>query len=451
MPIQDISKVTDTLSTLLTTYLAKQGIENANIETCPPDKVTPPALCLHLYHVAEDPYFKSLREPDRTTSAVGQVPMGLNLFYRLSAHADEDQQVDEIQKQMGYAVKALHDFPIIGASTTITDKDGNVIPVSLLETDDNIRIVLQPISYSEAINFWAAASTPLRLAAYYQVSVVFLEAEGPPVGAGRVLAYDVQTFTEGLPHIDSSQNLLSYLVPSPDASANPTPMRVLVQSAMTPPADVPPPSVPPGTPIPRPETLPSDLVSSELILSGSGFVPNATRLFVRDPSWDQPQLPTDDQCWWVLVTSDSVSAVVRTTIGSASLSPGIYAASVGVTRQQVMSDGATVPVEYLSNECPFMVVPRIDSVASPSGTQGYFEVTGFGLQADTQGEQRVCVGSIELVATTSDSLAAGEYLFTPEGKLHFVLPSSGLTSGTNCQLRIIVNGAESTPNWIKVP
>ena len=88
-------------------------------------------------------------------------------------------------------------------------QSADLLPVG--ERKDNkfrFSISLLPITYNEAILFWTAGESPMKLSAYYELSVVFLEPAPPVSLPGRVLAYGVNVFTEGAPQIIGSQNFI---------------------------------------------------------------------------------------------------------------------------------------------------------------------------------------------------------------------------------------------------
>jgi hypothetical protein len=61
----------------------------------------------------------------------------------------------------------LRDWPILTDDTQIAGT--TVFPKDLLGAGNRIHICEDMIQSSAAVDFWAAGSQPLRLAAYYQV------------------------------------------------------------------------------------------------------------------------------------------------------------------------------------------------------------------------------------------------------------------------------------------
>ena len=448
MALSDISLVSKTLKNLIENYfkaskewspLGKSPI----ISPQPPDQLTGDAVGMYLYHVSEDAQYKNLPAPGNDMPPVRYVPMGLNLYYQLyacSAAADENATYNE-QKMMGFAVKALHDYPVIDDSTEIVDLTGAIVKIlhtGLQGADNRLRIVLQPIAHNEAVSYWTAGSSPLRLAAYYQVSVVLLEPEESTSRAGKVLVYDVQTFVGGAPRLDSSQNSLSFTIPGETE-----PREVELRSAQVPPTHLPPAQVP---------------LDSHVNFRGSGLTGDTTSLFLKNIRWDEPKKA--DLAWGVGATTNRVSAVVRETIVGETVFPGIYAAIVEVTRQRTLSDGSIRNLKHVSNECPFAITPRIDKITGPAN--GEWTVKGYIFKDPNPPpipppkpppipavkDVQVYIGHAKLKPNKGGALNTGEFKIVNALSLK-IKPPLNLSLGDH-PLRIFVNGAESPPNWISI-
>ena len=157
----------------------------------PPDRLgTDNTAGIYLYHLTEDPQFKNATLPSGS-NAIRFSPMALDLYYVLSAHA-EDSDTSSLREQliMGLAVKALRDHPVIDDATTIGGTP--VLDPVIRNADNRLRVYLQPVPAAEAVSYWTAGSSPLRLSAYYQASVVLLEPDEPPTLSGRVLGYGIR-------------------------------------------------------------------------------------------------------------------------------------------------------------------------------------------------------------------------------------------------------------------
>ena len=89
MALLDVSLVTKALINLLTVHIgnssAWQGGDPPNVTAQRPDELQPKTLGVHLYHVCEDPYLKNQPPAGNDSPPVRFTPMGLQLFYQLSA------------------------------------------------------------------------------------------------------------------------------------------------------------------------------------------------------------------------------------------------------------------------------------------------------------------------------------------------------------------------------
>lgn len=433
MALLDISIVTEILIEFLKTYFNGSTIKstkNPTILPKPPDKIEDTALALYLYHISEDNQYKNLQAPGNDSTPVRYVPMGLNLYYQLSAHntwsVDGNDYLD--QQMMGIALKAFHDYPFIDDSTCVNGK--SILEEKkvdeLLGPGNKLRIVLQPVTHNEAVSYWNNGSSPPRLSAYYQVSVVLLEPEEITSRAGRVLEYGVHTFIQGAPRLEYSQNVLIFQ--TPDGTDREIELR---------PAQVP--------------------VDSQVSFTGTGLTGDSLFLLLKNNRWEQPvEL---DSAWQVAVTRDKIKATVCETtsiVAGKTILPGIYAALVKVIRRSTLRDGSTRDFEHLSNDCPFTITPRIDSISLPPASDEV-TVVGYIFKHTEIPEESVQVylGEHRLTLDEDGTLDQGEFVVEDAPLpgdlpvLKFRLPAS-LKPGFY-PVRIFVNGAESPPNWIEVP
>jgi len=430
MALLNLSLVTDTLKTLLEQSFKTSPAWSAGlsptISPLPPDKLNGDAVGIYMYHITEDSHYKNLLPKGADIPPVRYVPMGLNLYYQLTAHSATDDTYQE-QKMMGIAIKALHDYPVIDDSTKIADV--KIFPALLQGNKNRLRIVLQPVIHNEAISYWTAGSSPLRLATYYQVSVVLLEPEETQSLAGRVLAYGVQTFAGGSPRLDGSKNVLSFMIPGGTATR-----RIEVKPAQVPPAK---------------SVTSTDTEDSTVTFYGTGLAGDRTILFLKNRRWEEPV--EIDAAWKVHTAPSKVSAIVQKNTSGENIIPGIYSAVVKVVSRRTMSDGSSRDLEYSSNDTPFMISPRIDKIepAAPSDNK---TVTGYIFKDSDIPDKavQVYIGEAKLKEKDSGVLNAGEFKINSPSKLELRIPQ-GLESDKYYPVRILVNGAESPPNWIKTP
>ena len=385
---------------------------------------------VYLFHVLENAHYKNYPAPGQDQPPVSFTPMPLNLFYQLSANIrDVNDEEDAIQEQrlMSVAMKALHDHPQV-MQTMVFPPNPAFQP-----KDINIKITLQNLTPAESVQYWAAADSPVRLSAYYEVSVVFMQPEIPRSYAGRVLSYGNYIFVQGAPQITASQNTIEF--PSPVDS---TTMQVKIQPAQAPPAIVTPPPI-----------------NSIVSFFGTSFNAGALQLLLISPLWTEPAVA--DAAWNVtLVSENQVDAVVQPTavlrdsLTPVDILPGLYAAQINISKKVTLSNGTIKTFNHSSNQFPFSVMPRVDTITLLS--PGEFRIKCYLFQHGTdikKDDLQVYTAETKLDFVTGGALIAGQYKITLSDTIELKAPAT--VHGPNTPLRIMIRGIESEPKWINVP
>ncbi len=425
MSLLDISQVTRALITLIDTHVQASPVlapgTTPSVVPDPPDSLTGDnTIGIYLYHIEENPHNKNALPIGNSQPPIRHTPMPLNLYYQLSAHSDLTSPTGSYREQLllGAAIKALHDYPILNDDTQIGPT--TIFPAVLLDNDNRLQIELRPVTADEAVTFWTAGSSPLRLAAYYRVSIVMLEPEEIDSSAGPVLQYNVYAFPQQSPFITNTANTLSFTLPGET-----NPRNIQLQPAQVP-------------------------FSSVFHVNGTSFTSETTALLLNFPEWSEP-LEADPIAWSLQVSGERITAQVQETIGTVSLVPGIYSANIRVMKRRTGSDGVEREFESLSNAAPFMISPRIDGLSGPTAA-GDFTITGNLFQHASILADAVLlfVGGTRLVVGIASALAPGEFAITGPTTIDARLPS-GLTSGQSIYFRLQINNADSAPNWITVP
>jgi hypothetical protein len=424
MDYTSLPEITETIISVIQTAVDANGSWPPTFEVSPEllrDQHT--GLGFYLFHVQESSHFRNFPAPGNDNPPVNYTPMALNLFYQLSANstneASEEDAYDE-QNLMGVAMKALHDHSIINVTTT-----GKKV---------NIKITLQTLSPSESVQYWAAAQSPVRLSAYYEVSVVFLEPEPTKSYAGRVLSYGTYIFVKGTPQITGSENIIEYTVP-----LDPEVKQVKISPAQAPPSTI----------IPAP-------VNSTIRFTGNSFGGGITELLLLNGRWNEPAVATAP--WLVKVIGEDKltanvqeTAILQKSLTIVDILPGLYAAQIINTEVRTLPDLSTKEFRHSSNQFPFSVMPRIDSIAPLSGPGGTtFTVTGYLFQhADLATDDiEIYIRDVRITLDVGGLFSPGEYRITGPTVLEFRTPL--LFSAGLAPVRIMINGVESPPNWITI-
>lgn len=417
----DLSRVTQALLKLLTEgfKVSTAWLPDAapTVSPLPPDKLPADSLGLYLYHVSENPGTKNLPAVADDPPPIRFTPMGLDLHYLLTTNSKDNTAPSALraQRMMSCAVKVLHDHAVIDDDTEI-----NTVPIlsfaQLDGAENTLRVYLQPKPYEEAVGYWTAGTTPLRLSAYYEVSVVYLEPDTPQVRRGRVLTYGVFPFVAGQPRLTGSRSQLTFTVPG---ESEPTTVEVT-------PAQVP--------------------VGGQVTFLGSDLSGDRVALRLQSTLWDEPV--EVDSTWGVSGTGDRLLATVQTTAEGRDVLPGTYSAAAKITSLRP-SGGTVRSFSHLSNVTPFTITPRIASITGPAGNN-LFTVTGYIFDhADLPQEAvQVYLGADRLTRKNTPLPAAGEFVTTAPETIKLRLPA-GTPPGV-LPVRVLVAGAESPPNWIEV-
>lgn len=420
MALLDLSLVTKTLVKALDESFKESPVAPkapaplVTITSLPPDRLPDNSCGIYLYHVVEETALRNQPWPGRPMSPIRFSPLALNLHYIVCAHSTTDSEEGPYREQliMGIALKALHDFPVLDDTTLINGVP--VMAVDLIGDENKLRISLRHVPVTEAVGYWTAGSHPLRLCAYYEVSVALVEPREPTTAGSRVLAYGVETFIGGLPRLHASRSTITFMIPTETTART-----VEVQPAQV-------------------------AIGDTVALIGSGLGGGTLEVRVRGEGWAGPR--TVGAGWGVNGLGDTVFATVQADADGEPVLPGAYAASVVSTRTTALPDGTTKSFTVASNETPFQVVPRVAlGAVSPTGV---FTITGERFApAD---HTRVSVGAEQLSVKAGATLAPSEYEVISETSIEVRLPAA-LVPGTFLPVRVTIRGAESPPKWVQVP
>nr|HEX4314504.1 Pvc16 family protein [Kofleriaceae bacterium] len=432
----ELSRVTRALVTLLREAIEVTSSATPTVSPLPPDQAPAGSLGVFLYHAVEAAHLKNQAPVGGDAPPVRFTPMGLSLYYQITAKpSDDNTETSEFalydaQDLIGYAAKALHEYPMVDDTTQIGANPPVLRDVGLDGDGNRLRIALQPMPFDEATNYWAAGSTNPRLALYYEVSVILLQPPKPATVTGRVLSFGVDAFVRGAPFVDGSENVLPVAVPGKP------PQNLTARPAQVPIGPV----VPPGGGAPQPSVvtftgynLVGDTSTTVLLRGGSltGTVP-------VDPGWGVAAAP------------NRVTMAVLATAAGQTVLPGTYAALVQTATRITRPDGSTDAIVVSSNETPFSITPRIDTVAVDTSPVRQLTVTGYPF-ADTRlapSDLGVYLGGARLgEVTAAGAVPAGAYRRDSATQMTIGVAPSGPAP---MPLRINVLGTQSPPRWVVV-
>lgn len=466
----NLFQVTETLIELLTQNIT-QNLDTSlagmlNVSAVPPERVgenPQNTLSFFLYHVTEDPYYKNDPGPGNDIPNISTAPMALSLFYILTAHHETQQNqfdAETQQRLMGYALKTLHDFPVVTDQTTVNGTP--ILDPSLHGVGNSLQIVMRPVDADNAIAFWGSEDTrTVRLSAYYEVRVVMLEPEPPRTQAGIVLSLGAFVQQLGAPHLACSQNQLQFTLPVVAGGGTQTlessPARVSTETAGTPAAN------------------------HRLQLLGTNLSSRSETLILKNNLWrSRPDLlggPVGEvsvdfglnapEGWEIEVFADRVELAIAGSLqfdnaGAAdavAVVPGLYSTQLRVVHDEEVILGQLKQISSRSNETTFIVIPRIIAITAnaPSNELTIQIEPTFDLNLGEAAADDRQVLDIQVVVAgqTYERVASGtppqQGEFSPGTdtlvlQAQFVVTNPGLYPA-----RLMVNGAESQPFWFEVP
>lgn len=437
MALEDLSLVTETLITLLATRIG-----SATVVAQAPDQLptsTTNTLSVYLYHAREDAHYKNTVARDGSSNPF-HTPLALSLFYVVTAHhyGEDDKPVPmHEQKLLGYALKALHDYPLVDDDTKIGAVD--ILHHELRGNDNGLQIIYRPVGPEESATFWNGDDQRLiRFSAFYEVRVVLMKPEPVTHIPGYVLSVGNYVLPTGVMHLASSHSVVRFTPPGGDPIALPaSPARVALELIGPPSPEVP---------------------NNHLALHGSRL--GGGRLVLRSPLFETANNqivvdPAVNSDWDIHVTSTRITARIQGSVTvdgvPRTILPGIYGVSVQVSSEVALPGGLSKTVSSRSNELAFVVTPFVTDNA-PVGVVGdpvAVEVAPGSNLADPAlaGQIEVYVDGIAY----EESVAVAPKTFVIADDEHITIrPHFGSGDTGNHPFRLIVRGAEAPPYWIEV-
>jgi hypothetical protein len=224
-----IKDVTRALQVLLLSQLSAVS-SSAQVSLLPPGNQLPSGLGVNLYlfRIMESAFSRNMDWPgDRVTPPAKSPALGLELSYLLTPYAAEPDPAtsngDDAHTMLGVAMLTLHENPILN-QVHIPGFDADaVLPASILNSYEQVKITLATTSLEELSKIWATINQPYRLSVAYHVSLIqLLPGAATPVNGSGVLstALDVQAWnaprldaltpaTGALAHIDGTNALVA--------------------------------------------------------------------------------------------------------------------------------------------------------------------------------------------------------------------------------------------------
>ena len=466
MPLLDLSQTTVALQRLLqfNMPLLEPALgPSLSISTLPPEQVGGAAnvLSLYCYHVSPDGSNRFRPRQSSGARPIASSPLTLVLNYILTAHTVVDSEFNALAEQrlLGYAMKTLHDYPVIDDSTRV---DGQIVlPVEIRGQHNSFSVTQLQLTPGEALNFWANENQiTVKPSCYYEVTAAEIEPEPPTRLPGRVLSIGGFVMPMNTPAISASTSVVHYTRPP---SVGGGPATLTASPARVGPVTAAPPAV------------------NVLTLTGRAFgVGTAQRLVLTHPNWAR-QFPGGRVVvdmglnaaggWAQEIAEDSVTITMGNAVratppgGGATVTlplyPGLYLAGWEADRSFTRSDGSTAVLRERSNTCAFFVTPRIVAT-SRDGGNGRVTLDLGGDWLLTRGRPAPPDPTEAPQLDIQLSIDSQPYALDP-GTLTdpgtFVIADHSLTyaplaaddAAGEHAIRLVVDGADAQPFWVVIP
>ena len=459
MPWSDLSEVTGAITRLLETNIEQvlnPGL-NVTVVGTPPDRLgdsVSNTLSLYLYHVKEAAHAQNRPGPGSDIPNIATAPMGLDLFYVLTAHQRNNTSFDAAieQRLMGFAVKTLHDYPVITDATSIANQQ--ILIGTQRNRNNRLNIELRKLEPEQSLSIWTTGERQFaRLAAYYQVGLVLLEPELPRRLPGIVLSVGAIATPMGGVSLTQSRSELVFDLPAVAGGGQQTlhaePARPSLNAAPTPPATF-------------------ELRGEGL---GTGL---RQRLILRNARWtrlDPPaeRVPLDAALnaingWTVDIRADRIDVQIgaqvtfQPTGGGPARTIDVFPGSYTAQIETVLSERVVVnelrTSTSLSNETAFGIAPRIRGHALLPANRIRIDIEpafalDVALPVAPPLEIQLMIDGVVYRRRNVAAPAAGEFRVDP-GSItlgaQFQLAQAGLHP-----VRLSVEGVDAQPYWITTP
>ena len=460
MPWSDLSEVTGALTRLLERNIDQVLSPGSSITVIatPPDQLGTTVLntiSLYLYHAREVTAAQNRPGPGSDLPNIATAPMGLDLYYVLTAHQRTNVTFDAIveQRLMGYALKTFHDIPVVTDATVIAGQQ--IITGAQRGRGNRLNVELRKLEPDMSFAIWTTGERQFtRLAAYYQVGLVLLEPEPARRMPGTVLSVGAFVTPLGTVTLTGSRSDMSFVLPAISGGGT--------QSLRAEPA--------------RPAVSAAPGTNSQFSILGENISTGIRRqLVLRNARWARLTPPLDRVVldpalnmangWTVDFHPDRIdvrvgSQLTFTPAGDGpnqtiTVFPGTYAVRLDTVRAEQVVAGQLRAQSSTSNEIAFAITPRITGHALDPLTNTIrvdldpaFPVDIAPPLGDELDIQVIIDGQV-YQRQTAGALTAGEFAAQPGAVL--IAATFNVTTAGLHTLRLSIEGADAQPYWIEIP
>jgi len=423
--VLDLSLVTNTLISMLENYVTTASLLWQSLEasgnTFPisysgalPDAVRKLAGCqltFSLFHITEDKYQRNSPLLNQRAQTIPFQPMSLDLYYLLTAFAD--QQYQQEQQAMSMALQFFYRTPIVRLQVALPG-----IPAAV---NEEFVLSMEIETSDEMARLWQAITVPIRLAVVYKVSVVLLTPPATPSLAPKVATMQLAADPAVFPYALNGQvigTVRTFAFASLTSTvANP----VILSLDYSPAVATPGPAQPfnlYGANLNQPTS------NNVYLLMPDGTEYNVTNWMVPEPTPGVQNFQTPSRITLQLPPKVGLPPANAP-------APGVYQVSAG----------SDAPTKYRTNATPFSIAAWVDTSSVPQPNP---PILGAVAETYTVNGEGFVAGATEILLDTV-ALASAEVTVVSAEQVTFVAPAI-LPSGTYA-VRIRVNNVESPPAW----
>jgi hypothetical protein len=356
------------------------------------------------------------------------------------------------QRLMGYALKTFHDINVITDTTMVAGLQ--IVPQLLRGRGNRLNIELRKLEPESSFAIWTTGDRQFaRLAAYYHVSLVLLDAQPSVRTPGIVLSLGAYVTPMGTVTLTGTRSELAFTLPAISGGVTQRLRAEPARPAVT---------APPGP-------------HSEFSIRGENVSTGIRRnLVLRNARWGRFTPPLDRVVldpalnvatgWSVTFHPDRIDVRVGSQLTfipegggpnqTIDMFPGTYAVRLDTVRAERMVGGQLRAQSSTSNEIAFPITPRIVGHALIAGLQIQVDLDpAFPVDiAPPLGEAldiQVVIDGQVYRRRDPGPPAAGEFSTLPNAVLigaDFNLATPGLHN-----LRLTIEGADAQPYWIETP
>lgn len=136
--------------------------------------ITFPGISLYLYRVALNTSMRNSSRQLRSDGNTYRAPLPLDLYYLLTPWADD---VEMQQRLLGWAMRVLHDTPVLPAAL-LNDHSPDVV-AGVFRPGESVELTLETLSFQDMTTIWDKLKPKMQTSSTYIVRMVMIDSTSP--------------------------------------------------------------------------------------------------------------------------------------------------------------------------------------------------------------------------------------------------------------------------------